>query len=88
MGVPSITPAPKHDSIPIATRIVHTFRRDIPLASLDLVACIGAYLVPLILRFDGKVPSMGRPVRGRNGAIKRLRPTALGKPRRRPPRRA
>jgi FlaA1/EpsC-like NDP-sugar epimerase len=41
-------------SIPI--RIVHIFRRDVPLAMLDLVGCLGAYLIPLIVRFDGRVP--------------------------------
>ena len=40
----------------LPARIVRTVRRDIPLASLDLVASIAAYLAPLVLRFDGKVP--------------------------------
>ena len=40
----------------LPARIVRTVRRDIPLALMDLVASIAAYLAPLVLRFDGKVP--------------------------------
>ena len=55
-GAP-ITPIPKHhDSSWLPIRIVNTFRRDVPLVSLDLFACIVAYLAPLVLRFDGRVP--------------------------------
>ena len=48
----------KHEvgSSRLPIRIVHIFRRDIPLASLDLVGCLIAYLIPLIVRFEGRVP--------------------------------
>ena len=41
----------------LATRIVAHVRRDVPLAFLDMVAVVVAYLVPLVLRFEGSVPS-------------------------------
>ncbi|MGH2784128.1 MAG: polysaccharide biosynthesis protein [Actinomycetota bacterium] len=31
-------------------------RRDVPLAALDIVACLVAYLAPLVFRFEGAVP--------------------------------
>jgi len=37
-------------------RIVEGLRRDVPLAILDLAIVVVAYLVPLVLRFDGLVP--------------------------------
>jgi len=37
-------------------RIAAGLRRDIPLALLDLAIVVVAYLVPLVLRFDGSVP--------------------------------
>jgi FlaA1/EpsC-like NDP-sugar epimerase len=41
----------------IATRIVRRLRRDVPLALLDLALIFPAYLAPLALRFEGKIPS-------------------------------
>jgi FlaA1/EpsC-like NDP-sugar epimerase len=41
----------------LATRIAAHIRRDVPLAFLDLVAVVIAYLVPLVLRFEGSIPS-------------------------------
>ena len=38
-------------------RIVRTVRRDVMLAALDAVVVVAAYLVPLVLRFDGSVPT-------------------------------
>ncbi len=38
-------------------RIVDRFRRDTPLLALDLAVVFFAYLAPLVLRFDGTVPS-------------------------------
>lgn len=40
----------------LPTRIVRSVRRDVPLALLDIVACLGAYLTPLVFRFEGAVP--------------------------------
>ncbi len=37
-------------------RVVVAVRRDVPLALLDLVVVCAAYLIPLVLRFDGSVP--------------------------------
>lgn len=42
---------------PLPGRIVAHIRRDVPLALLDMAAAVVAYLVPLVLRFDGSVPS-------------------------------
>jgi FlaA1/EpsC-like NDP-sugar epimerase len=42
---------------PLPARIVAHIRRDVPLAALDMVAAVVAYLVPLVLRFEGAVPS-------------------------------
>ena len=36
--------------------IVRFVRRDVPLALLDIVALLGAYLTPLVFRFEGAVP--------------------------------
>jgi FlaA1/EpsC-like NDP-sugar epimerase len=38
-------------------RIVARVRRDLPLALLDLLIVVPAYLVPLVVRFEGKVPA-------------------------------
>ena len=38
-------------------RIVARVRRDVPLALLDAAVVVPAYLVPLVLRFNGGVPS-------------------------------
>jgi FlaA1/EpsC-like NDP-sugar epimerase len=42
---------------PLPARIVAHIRRDVPLAALDMAAAVVAYLVPLVLRFEGAVPS-------------------------------
>jgi FlaA1/EpsC-like NDP-sugar epimerase len=42
---------------PLPGRIVAHIRRDVPLAALDMAAAVVAYLVPLVLRFEGSVPS-------------------------------
>jgi FlaA1/EpsC-like NDP-sugar epimerase len=41
----------------LPSRIVRVVRRDVPLALLDIVVCLTAYLAPLILRFDGSIPT-------------------------------
>ena len=38
-------------------RIVAHVRRNVPLAALDAAIVVPAYLGPLVLRFDGSVPS-------------------------------
>ena len=38
-------------------RVVGRIRRDVPLAALDAVLVIPAYLIPLVFRFHGQVPS-------------------------------
>jgi FlaA1/EpsC-like NDP-sugar epimerase len=40
----------------VATRIAAHLRRDVPLALLDVASVFVAYLVTLVLRFDGAVP--------------------------------
>jgi len=37
-------------------RIVAHVRRDVPLAILDVAVAVAAYLIPLVLRFEGAVP--------------------------------
>ena len=37
-------------------RIATMFRRDVPLAALDLTIVLGAYLAPLVIRFGGHIP--------------------------------
>lgn len=49
-------PDPVDETPTLPARIVTSLRRDIPLGILDLVIVIVAYLVPLVLRFDGSVP--------------------------------
>jgi FlaA1/EpsC-like NDP-sugar epimerase len=44
----------RHDRLP--SRIVAHLRRDIPLVLLDAAAAFTAYLIPLVLRFEGSVP--------------------------------
>ena len=41
----------------IPSRIVSRVRRDVPLALLDALIVVPAYLIPLVLRFNGGVPS-------------------------------
>ena len=48
------------DQLPSANlpaRIVAHLRRDVPLVLLDIAVALVAYLVPLVLRFEGRVPS-------------------------------
>jgi len=40
----------------IPGRIVAHLRRDVPLAVLDVAVTLAAYLIPLVLRFEGSVP--------------------------------
>ena len=44
-----------HDGI--ATSVSRRMRRNVPLALLDLAVVLPAYLGPLVLRFDGRVPA-------------------------------
>ena len=44
----------RHDGL--ATSVSRRVRRNIPLALLDLAVVLPAYLGPLVLRFDGRVP--------------------------------
>jgi len=46
-----------NDARGLASRIVARVRRDVPLALLDAGVVVPAYLVPLVLRFNGGVPS-------------------------------
>jgi FlaA1/EpsC-like NDP-sugar epimerase len=41
----------------LPSRIVAHVRRDVPLVLLDAAAALAAYLIPLVLRFEGSVPS-------------------------------
>lgn len=43
-------------SLGLPDRIVNRFARDVPLAFLDLLIAVVAYLGPLVLRFEGAVP--------------------------------
>ena len=43
---------------PLAASIVRRLRRDTPLALLDASIVFAAYLVALVLRFDGRVPHL------------------------------
>lgn len=40
----------------VPTRIVRRLRRDVPLAALDFALVFPAYMAPLLLRFDGRIP--------------------------------
>lgn len=40
----------------LPARIVARVRRDVPLVLLDAAVSVGAYLLPLVLRFEGRVP--------------------------------
>ncbi|HEY7755419.1 MAG TPA: nucleoside-diphosphate sugar epimerase/dehydratase [Actinomycetota bacterium] len=44
------------ERVPWARRIAVRLRRDVPLALIDLAIVLPAYLMPLVLRFDGAVP--------------------------------
>jgi FlaA1/EpsC-like NDP-sugar epimerase len=41
----------------LATRLVRRLRRDLPLALLDMALVFPAYMAPLALRFDGRIPA-------------------------------
>jgi FlaA1/EpsC-like NDP-sugar epimerase len=45
-----------HGDLDLPTRIVRRLRRDVPLALLDVAVVFPAYLAPLALRFDGRIP--------------------------------
>jgi FlaA1/EpsC-like NDP-sugar epimerase len=61
MAQKSLPRAPiDRDELPSANlpaRIVAHLRRDVPLVLLDIAVTLVAYLVPLVLRFEGRVPS-------------------------------
>src|SRR5918996_4110124 len=44
------------DDSDLADRIVQRLRRDVPLALLDFALVFPAYLAPLALRFEGRIP--------------------------------
>jgi FlaA1/EpsC-like NDP-sugar epimerase len=46
-----------HPDRSLAARIVAHVRLDVPLALLDVAAVVVAYMVPLVLRFEGTVPA-------------------------------
>ena len=46
-------PASRNVAIAVARR----FRRDVLLVLIDLAIVVPAYLIPLVLRFDGNVPA-------------------------------
>jgi FlaA1/EpsC-like NDP-sugar epimerase len=50
-------PIPAAGRVGLPGRIVARVRRDVPLAAIDVVVVVPAYLVPLVLRFHGSVPS-------------------------------
>jgi FlaA1/EpsC-like NDP-sugar epimerase len=50
-------PIPANGSVGLPSRIVARVRRDVPLAVIDFVVVLPAYLVPLVLRFHGTLPS-------------------------------
>lgn len=59
---PTVPSANGHDpTVPgretVPGRIVAHLRRDVPLALLDVVVALVAYLIPLVLRFEGAVPA-------------------------------
>ena len=49
-------PLPPADPRGLPSRIVARVRRDVPLALLDALVVVPAYLIPLVLRFNGGVP--------------------------------
>ena len=60
MAQKSPPPPIDRDEVPSANlpaRIVAHLRRDVPLVLLDIAVALVAYLVPLVLRFEGRVPS-------------------------------
>ena len=50
-------PIPPDGPVGLPSRIVGRLRRDVPLALIDVAVVVPAYLVPLVLRFHGSVPS-------------------------------
>ncbi|HEY7666799.1 MAG TPA: nucleoside-diphosphate sugar epimerase/dehydratase [Actinomycetota bacterium] len=52
---PEAHPSVHDDGLP--ARIVSRIRRDVPLATLDAVLVVPAYLIPLALRFRGTIPA-------------------------------
>jgi FlaA1/EpsC-like NDP-sugar epimerase len=40
----------------LPSRVVSHLRRDVPLVLMDIAVAMGAYLIPLVLRFEGRVP--------------------------------
>jgi FlaA1/EpsC-like NDP-sugar epimerase len=58
MGQPSLPPLNRSEVSPrnLPARIVAHLRRDVPLVLLDVAVTTAAYLVPLVLRFEGRVP--------------------------------
>jgi FlaA1/EpsC-like NDP-sugar epimerase len=52
---PSIVDAPLPPTLP--ARVVAHVRRDVPLVLIDVAVTVVAYLVPLVLRFEGRVPA-------------------------------
>jgi FlaA1/EpsC-like NDP-sugar epimerase len=48
------TDEPRRQTLP--DRIVAHVRRDVPLAALDVAVAVAAYLLPLVLRFEGAIP--------------------------------
>jgi FlaA1/EpsC-like NDP-sugar epimerase len=55
---PTGPPIEREESLPttLPARIVAHLRRDVPLVLLDVAVALVAYLFPLVLRFEGRVP--------------------------------
>jgi FlaA1/EpsC-like NDP-sugar epimerase len=51
-------PIEREETLPatLPARIVAHLRRDVPLVLLDIAIALAAYLIPLVLRFEGRVP--------------------------------
>ncbi len=56
IGVRSHLPQPDDGRLRLPSRIVMRVRRDVPLALLDALIVVPAYLIPLVLRLHGNVP--------------------------------
>ncbi|MGH2677418.1 MAG: nucleoside-diphosphate sugar epimerase/dehydratase, partial [Actinomycetota bacterium] len=55
---PTGHPIEREETLPatLPSRIVAHLRRDVPLVLLDIAVALVAYLFPLVLRFEGRVP--------------------------------
>jgi FlaA1/EpsC-like NDP-sugar epimerase len=54
----SITSPEDAGRMTVPDRVVALVRRDVPLVLLDIAVAVVAYLIPLVLRFEGRVPGV------------------------------